>query len=208
VAKRQLKEYPNVALRPEETSGRIDFFDVFGRKNAVNIEIGSGRGTFLLNQAKVFPQIDFLGIEWASKYYKYAVDRMGRQKIGNVRIIRTEAAFFIADSIGGKTVECFHIYFPDPWPKRPHHKRRFICAENVAQMIRCLKKNGLINIATDHAEYFQWMQDVFESFTDKLKPVEFVRPAGAQSDELVGTNYERKYLKEKRPVYTIAFRKV
>jgi tRNA (guanine-N7-)-methyltransferase len=68
VAKRQLKEYPNVALRPEETSGRIDFFDVFGRKNAVNIEIGSGRGTFLLNQAKVFPQIDFLGIEWASKY--------------------------------------------------------------------------------------------------------------------------------------------
>jgi tRNA (guanine-N7-)-methyltransferase len=208
VAKRQLKEYPNVALRPEDINGRIDFFDVFGRKNAVNIEIGSGRGTFLLCQAKVFPQIDFLGIEWANKYYRYAVDRMGRQKIGNVRIIRTEAASFIADLIGGKTVECFHIYFPDPWPKRPHHKRRFICAENVAQMIRCLKKNGLINIATDHAEYFQWMQDVFESFTDKLKPVEFVRPAGAQSDELVGTNYERKYLEEKRPVYTIAFRKV
>jgi tRNA G46 methylase TrmB len=75
-------------------------------------------------------------------------------------------------------------------------------------MIRCLKKNGLINIATDHAEYYQWMQDVFEGFTDKLKVVEFVKPAGALDNELVGTNYERKYIKEKRSVFTLAFKKI
>jgi tRNA (guanine-N7-)-methyltransferase len=207
MAKRQLKEYSNVALRPEDVRGRIDFFNVFGRKDAVHIEIGSGRGTFLVNQAKVFPQVDFLGIEWANKYYRYAVDRMGRQKIGNVRIIRTEAASFIAGLVNDSTVECFHIYFPDPWPKKRHHRRRFVCAENVAQLIRCLESGGLINIATDHVEYFEQMQSVFENFKDRLRTVEFVRPAGANGDELAGTNYERKYRKEDKRIYTLAFRK-
>jgi tRNA (guanine-N7-)-methyltransferase len=207
VTKRQLKEYDSVALRPENIDGKVSFSDVFGRKNAVHIEIGSGKGTFLVNQAAVFPQINFLGIEWANKYYKYAVDRVGRKALGNVRIIRTEAALFIAKHIAGRTVECFHIYFPDPWPKKRHHKRRFICTENITQMIRCLKRNGLINIATDHAEYFKWMQQAFENFTRELRPVEFVRPAGANENELAGTNYERKYLKEKKEIFTLSFKK-
>jgi tRNA (guanine-N7-)-methyltransferase len=205
--KRQLKEYDSVVLRPEDIGGKVGFFDVFGRKNAVHIEIGSGRGTFLVNQAAVFPQINFLGVEWANRYYKYAVDRIGRKALENVRIIRTEAASFIAGHIGSGTVECFHIYFPDPWPKKRHHKRRFICKENVAQLIRCLKKNGLINITTDHADYFKWMQQVFEDFTNELRPVEFVRPAGANENELAGTNYERKYLKQKKAIYTLTFRR-
>ena len=75
-------------------------------------------------------------------------------------------------------------------------------------MIRCLKKRGLINIATDHAEYFEQMKKVFENFAKELKPVEFVRPAGAQDNELVGTNYERKYIKEKRNIFTLAFKKI
>jgi tRNA (guanine-N7-)-methyltransferase len=205
--KRQLKEYSSVALRPEDIDGKISFFDVFGRKKAVHIEIGSGKGTFLVNQAKVFPQINFLGIEWANKYYKYSVDRIGRKALGNVRIIRTEAASFIAERIGSRAVECFHIYFPDPWPKKRHHKRRFICAENVAQLIRCLRKNGLINIATDHTDYFKWIQQVFDGFTEKLLLVEFVKPAGANENELAGTNYERKYLKQKKAIYTLALRR-
>jgi len=208
MAKRQIKEYPNISLEIEDLSKKTDFSDVFGRSAPLHIEIGSGKGTFLVNQAVVFPQINFLGIEWANKYYKYTVDRIGRRAVGNVHIIRTEAALFLSEYIGNKTVDCFHIYFPDPWPKRSHHKRRFVCAENITQMIRCLKKNGLINIATDHAGYFQWMQDEFEGFAKKLKPIEFIKPVGAQNNELVGTNYERKYLKEKRNVFTLAFKKI
>jgi tRNA (guanine-N7-)-methyltransferase len=230
MAKKQLKEYPNIALRPEDIDGRIDFFNIFGRKNevhpvrdkagildgrrkrpvsnGVHIEIGSGKGTFLVNQAAALPDINFLGIEWANKYYKYAVDRMGRKKVGNVRLIRTEAASFVAEHIDDNSVKCFHIYFPDPWPKKRHHKRRFVCAKNIEQIIRCLKKGGLINIATDHAEYFEQMQKVFESFSEKLKPVEFIKPAGANENELVGTNYERKYIKEKRNIFTLAFKKI
>ena len=208
MAKKQLKEYPDIILRPENISGRIDFSDIFGRNLPVHIEIGSGKGTFLVNQAAALPGVNFLGIEWANKYYKYAVDRMGRKKMGNVRLIRTEAASFVAGHIDDNSVKCFHIYFPDPWPKKRHHKRRFVCAKNVEQMIRCLKKSGLINIATDHAEYFEQMKEAFEGFKQELKLVEFARPVGALENELVGTNYERKYIKEKRNIFTIAFKKI
>ncbi len=207
MAKKPLKDYPGIALKPENIKEKIDFSDIFGRSAPVHIEIGSGKGTFLVNQAAAMPDINFLGIEWANKYFRYAVDRMGRKKIGNVRLIRDEAASFVAEHIGDNSVKCFHIYFPDPWPKKRHHKRRFVCEKNVRQMIRCLKKGGIINVATDHAEYFEQMKKVFESFIKELKPVEFVKPAGAEENELVGTNYERKYIKEKRNIFTLAFKK-
>lgn len=208
MASRKLKEFEKIAINFEDIKDKINFLDVFGRKNAIHIEIGSGKGTFLVNQATTSCEVDFLGIEWANKYYRYAVDRMGRKGLTNVRLIRTEAASLLSNNITDESVDCFHIYFPDPWPKRSHHKRRFVCAQNVEQIVRCLKKGGLINIATDHKDYYQWMKDVFEAFVERLEPSEFVRPAGAKDDELVGTNYERKYIKEKRDIFTLAWRKI
>jgi len=207
MASRKLKEFEKIAIKVEDIRDRINFSDVFGRKTAVHIEIGSGKGTFLASQASTAPEVDFVGIEWANKYYRYAVDRIGRRGLTNVRLVRTEASSLLANNIADESVDCFHIYFPDPWPKRSHHKRRFICAQNAEQIIRCLKKGGLINIATDHKEYYQWMLNVFEGFAEKLQETEFVRPAGAKEDELVGTNYERKYIKEKRDIFTTAYRR-
>jgi tRNA (guanine-N7-)-methyltransferase len=206
--KKTLKEFANIALSATEIEGKIDFAGIFGRKAAVHIEVGSGKGTFLVNQATALPDVNFLGIEWANKYYKFAVDRIGRRGLGNVRVIRTEAALFIAENVGDETVDCFHIYFPDPWPKKRHHKRRFISTANVEQFYRCLKPAGVVNIATDHQEYFEWMGEVFAGFKDKFEKVDFIKPAGATEDECAGTNFERKYLKENRAIYTTAFRKI
>ncbi len=207
MAVRKLKDYENIALIFENLKDVLNFSDVFGRKNAVHIEIGSGKGTFLVSQAIACPEVDFIGIEWARKYYRYAVDRIGRKGLNNVRLIRTEAASFIEKNIADECVDCFHIYFPDPWPKRSHHKRRFICGKNIAQMIRCLKTAGRINIATDHKEYYEWMRNEFKPFEDKLQEADFIKPAGARENELVGTNYERKYIKENRNIFTLAFLK-
>jgi len=147
---RILSEYPEVILRPEEVERSADFTRIFGRTAPLHIEVGSGKGTFLLNQARAHPDIDFVGIEWARKYYRYAVDRMGRWGLKNVRLIRTDAAACIAANVGDQSVDCFHIYFPDPWPKKRHHKRRFINDANLRQMLRCLKSGGTIRMATDH----------------------------------------------------------
>lgn len=205
---RILRDYPSVALRPEDLDGKIDFTRIFSQPGPVHIEIGIGRATFLLNQAKAQPQTNFLGIEWASRYYRYSVDRIGRWALSNVRIIRTDAAGFLAKFVPDESVECFHIYFPDPWPKKRHHKRRFFCPANLEQLMRCLKTGGQIMIATDHAGYFEQIKGTLAAEDNRLEEVDFLPTADADQGEWVGTNFERKYLKEQRVIYTIAVRKV
>lgn len=202
-----LKDYPAVSLRQEDLSEKIDFTRIFGRSAPVHIEVGSGKGTFLLNQAKAQMDVNFLAVEWANKYYRYAVDRIGRWGLTNVRIIRTDAVDFISRFVPDDSIECFHIYFPDPWPKKRHHKRRFINSANLMQLMRCLKKGGLIKIATDHAEYFQQIQSVLSEQADKLEKIDFLAPDGINEGQCVGTNFERKYIRKQRPIYTIAAKK-
>ena len=205
MAKRKPKEYKNVALTLTDDARTLIIAPIFRRNAPLHVEIGSGKGAFILNEARARPDCDFLGIEWAKKYYLYTVDRIGRWNLQNVRIIRTDVASLIPE-FPDASVSAFHIYFPDPWPKKRHHKRRFINPQNTDQMIRCLRPGGLINVATDHPDYFDQIRRTFDAAiaAGKLLPADFVRSAAALPGESVGTNYERKYLKGGKPIYTIA----
>ncbi len=200
---RKLREYPEIALKIEQLDGPVDFSGVFGRSAPLHIEVGCGKGTFLLSQAQAFPEVNFLGIEKARKYYRFAVDRLGRWQVANVRMVRTDAAWFIRRHVAEESVDCYHFYFPDPWPKRRHHKRRFFCRENLEQIIRTLRIGGVVQVATDHFEYFEVIRGLFES-AEQLRPTDFVPAAGAGPGEVVGTNYERKYVKDRRAIHTVA----
>jgi tRNA (guanine-N7-)-methyltransferase len=200
---KKLKDYPEISIKPDSLQQKINFENIFGRSAPVQIEVGSGKATFLLAQSRAYPQTDFLGIEWASRYYRLAVDRLGRWGVKNVKLIRTDAAKFITEYVESDSVDCFHLYFPDPWHKRKHHKRRFINNTNFQQILRIVKPAGRIQIATDHEDYFQWMMKVIENFSDRVKQTDFIPAAGAEENELVGTNYERKF-KNKRPTRKIA----
>lgn len=205
---RTLKDYPSVALELRDFDGKIDFTKVFGRNAPLHIEIGSGKATFLVNQAKLLPRLNFLGIERARKYYRYAVDRIGRWSLTNVRLIRTDAAQFITNRIPDSSVECFHIYFPDPWPKKRHHKRRLLNPSNLEQLLRCLTPKGTITIATDHNDYFEYIEKLLTAQNNTLKKIKFLPTAASETGEWVGTNFERKYLKENKPIFTIAVKKI
>jgi tRNA (guanine-N7-)-methyltransferase len=98
----------------------------------------------------------------------------------------------------------FHFYFPDPWPKKRHIRRRFFNDVNTDQLIRCLKPAGTIRVATDFGEYFEQIKAVLASKADLLEQIDFLPNPGAQIGEWVGSNFERKYLKENRPIFTIA----
>jgi len=204
---RTLKDYPEISLKPENLDGKIDFVRLFGRPGPVHVEIGSGKGTFLVNEARNLPDDNFLGIEWAGRYYRYAVDRIGRWALTNVKIIRTDAAVFLAEHVPDGSVDCFHIYFPDPWHKKRHNKRRLICPANLENFIRCLKIGGQIRITTDHADYFEQMKTVLAGRSEELEEIDFAPPTGAMDGEYAGTNFERKYIKDQRPIYTIAMRR-
>jgi tRNA (guanine-N7-)-methyltransferase len=207
MVKRDLHEYPSVALRSEDLNGPIDFAQLFGRSAPVHIEIGTGKGTFILHEARARPEADFIGIEWSRPFYLFAVDRIGRWALPNVRITHMDANVLLSLYVPPESVDCLHIYFPDPWPKKSHLKKRTIQQCNMPHLIQCLKSGGEIRIATDHAEYFEQMERVIDLFGDVLERVEFTRPAGAREGELVGTNYERKYIPDKRTVRTLALRK-
>jgi len=204
---RVLKEYADVVVKLEDGEAKIDFTQIFGRSAPVHIEVGSGKGTFLVHQAQAQGDVNFLGIEWARKYYRYAVDRIGRRGLTNVRLLRTDAVTFLRDRVPAASVDCLHIYFPDPWPKKRHHKRRFLRQANMGALLACLQPGGEIRIATDHQEYFQQIQNVTAAYRTKLAEIEFPRPAGADEGEWTGTNYERKYLKDDRSIHTLALRK-
>jgi tRNA (guanine-N7-)-methyltransferase len=205
--KRIVHDYERVSVQAETLAAPLDLPGLFGRVAPVHVEIGSGKGTFLWAQARSHPECNFLGVEWANRYYRYAVDRMGRWGVTNVRLIRTDAADFVRQSLADETVDAFHVYFPDPWPKKRHHKRRFFQDQNVEQLWRALRSGGLVQFVTDHEPYCQAAREVLARQADRWQEVPFERPAGAAEGEIVGTNYERKYRVESRAIYALAVRK-
>ena len=189
----------------------MDLSELFGNDNPVHLEVGSGKGTFLVNQAQLHPQFNYLGIEWANKYYRHSIDRIRRWQLANVRILRTDARLFIKNYLSDTSVAAFHVYFPDPWPKKRHQKRRFFTPENLLEVARCLVTGGQLRTATDYAEYFEIMQHLLlhQGETAKLfEQQQFFPGPAAQQGEWVGTNFERKYIKQGRQIYTLAMRKI
>lgn len=201
----------DIAVDLDKCSENMDLQSLFRRSGPLHIEVGSGKGTFLLNQAKLYPHVNYLGIEWANKYYRYSVDRMRRWDISNVRILRTDARYFIGRYVADESIGVFHIYFPDPWPKKRHHKRRFFQPANIAAVHRILKRGGQLRTATDHDEYYEFMCEVMLEhpvISRQFRKVDFLPVESADEGEWVGSNFERKYIKEGRKFYTLAMEKV
>jgi tRNA (guanine-N7-)-methyltransferase len=191
-----------VGLEAEALSRPIDFAAMFGNSNPVELEIGMGKGTFLTEQSKARPDVNFFGIEYARWFWRYASDRMRRAGAKNVRTIRAEASFFLHEYVADASISVMHIYFPDPWPKARHHKRRLIQAPFVKEIERALVAGGRLQVVTDHKDYFEQIEPVLAA--SALRLIEYARPGSANQSEFVGTNFERKYRREGRPFYAIA----
>jgi tRNA (guanine-N7-)-methyltransferase len=124
------------------------------------IEIGSGKGTFLLQQAEIEPTTNFLGIEWAGEFYAYAADRVRRRReaglLRNVRLLNADATEFVRWRCPSAIVRVVHLYFSDPWPKSRHHKKRVVQHRFLADVWRVLAPGGELRIVTDHEDLWTW----------------------------------------------------
>ena len=183
-------------------AGHIDPNAFFPNPNRpLYLEIGSGKGTFLVQEAPHFPEVNWLGIEYAGEFFYYAADRVRRAGLTNVKMLHTDAAAFVHWRLPPRSVDVLHLYFPDPWPKRKHNRRRMIQDAFLEDCTRILKARGELRVATDHLDYWHWMEDHFARWTSAEAPFErlpFEKPLGAKEGELVGTNFERKYIAEGR----------
>ncbi len=173
----------------------------------LELEIGSGKGTFLVQQAALAPQINYLGLEYAHAFWKYAADRVRRRGLPNVRMLCIDAGEFVPWYCPDGLFRQVHVYFPDPWPKARHHKRRLIAEPFLRQLHRVLEPTGCVRIVTDHDDYFEWIELHANQVTDLFERQPFDKPAGAEDNEVVGTNFERKYRREGRPFHAMTLRK-
>jgi len=191
-----------VLLAESLSSGPVDLPAIFSNDRPVEAEIGTGKGTFLLARAAARPELNFLGLEQARAYCHYAADRVRRAGLDNVRMLRADAGHFFRVCLAEASVWRVHVYFPDPWPKRRHHRRRLIQAAFVEDVRRVLRLGGQFIVVTDHQGYFAQIQRVLLRARGFAR-VPFPRMADADG-ELVGTNFERKYIAQGRAFYWAA----
>jgi len=123
------------------------------------VEIGFGRGEFLLDLAIREPEQAFVGVELSAKRALKMARRLARQEIANVVLIEGRAEAVLADALRDASVGCFWLNFPDPWPKKRHHRRRFVQPDALRWIVRRLVPGGLLRIATDHPGYAEWIDE-------------------------------------------------
>jgi len=181
------------------SSGPLDLVELFSNDNPVEVEVGSGTGRFISSEALNRPDINFLGIELARTWARNAARRIQTTDARNVRIISVEAARFFRESVFDGTVTAVHIYFPDPWPKQRHAKRRLFTPDFVEDLIRILVSGGHIRFATDIRGYFIHVQRLFMVRSELVQKRD---DTGA-----VQTGYAQKFLDVGRPVFQTVFQK-
>ncbi|MFQ5767162.1 MAG: tRNA (guanosine(46)-N7)-methyltransferase TrmB, partial [Acidobacteriota bacterium] len=125
----------------------------FRSPDGAELEIGCGKGRFLIHSALTLPTRDFLGIERAHRFYRVALARTEKRGLQNLKLVRGDARELLAN-IPASSLRAVHVLFPDPWPKRRHRKRRLFREEFVQGVVRVLAEGGFLNLATDHTEYF------------------------------------------------------
>ena len=199
-------ELGGFGLTPEELTGPVTSASLFGNDAPLELEVGSGTGTLIVTESLARPRVNFVGIEFVRRYWRYAADRLRRNGCENARIVLAEAVTLIRDYLADDTLSAVHIYFPDPWPKTRHRARRFVQPSHIELIATKMRRGARLQIVTDHDKYFEQIQKVVHA--SSLRVVDFNTPAAADSEEMVGSNFERKYRREGRAFHAIAAERV
>jgi tRNA (guanine-N7-)-methyltransferase len=150
--------WPRYGLEPGE--GYVDFSELFGRTAPVVVEIGFGNGEALAESAAAEPGSDFVGIEVHQPGVGHLLRLLQARDIGNVRIVASDAVEWLQDQVPDASLAAVRIWFPDPWPKKRHHKRRLIQPGFVGLLARKMEKGGVLHLATDWVPYAEHMLEV------------------------------------------------
>ena len=141
----------------------LDLNQVFGRVAPKVLEIGFGMGHSLIKMAEVHPELDFLGVEVHRPGLGSVIAMAQEQALTNVRVIEGDAVIFLKERMADRSFDKIQIFFPDPWPKRKHHKRRLIQTSFVDLLCAKLKPGGVLHLATDWHDYAQQMMKVLSA---------------------------------------------
>ncbi len=177
----------------------------FGRKAPKIIEIGFGMGGATAQIAAAHPENDYLGIEVHTPGVGALMRRLEEESLSNVRIIQHDAVEVMNNMIAAESLDGIHIYFPDPWPKKRHHKRRLVQAPLVSLLASRLRPGGYLHLATDWQEYAEWMLEVLRGEPQLKNTASEYAP---KPDFRPETKFERRGLDLGHGVWDLLFRKI
>jgi tRNA (guanine-N7-)-methyltransferase len=189
----------DLVINPRDSGfHRLDLVQLFGNTHPVILEIGSGKGRFLIGTAMERPDANLIGIEKSLHYHRVIRDRVLKRHLTNVRLINHDAFLVLRDMIPDASIAELHVYFPDPWPRKREQKRRIIRAEVLKEFRRVLVEGGEGIYVTDHREYFEAAAPLVEAEFRAERRI-------PGPDDVPRTNYEAKYRAEGRPIYEVRF---
>ena len=184
----------------------LDFAKIFGNKQPVHLEIGSGRGEFITEIAILEPETNFLGLELKQKRIKTILKKLDPERHTNLRLLMVKVDDQMLKMIPSRSVERFYIFHPDPWPKKKHHKHRLIQTGFLQELNIVLEDGGEVLITTDHENYMRWIVKHFQQ--SGLFDLEHEEGFSREPFEgHIETHFEQKLKKKGYPPFYMRFRK-
>jgi tRNA (guanine-N7-)-methyltransferase len=155
------RHVPSRVIELDSLTDRLDFEKIFGRKAPLHVDLGCGDGSFLCALAQRTPDKNFLGIERLLDRVRSSARKA--VTLDNVRLLRVESSYAVRYLLSSESVETFYLLFPDPWPKRRHHRRRIVTPDFLRSIYAALQSDGSIYIATDDIDYFGKIKEIAKS---------------------------------------------
>lgn len=186
-----------VIVEAEDGLFEIDPAKIFRRTAPLEVEIGAGRGDFIIDRASKSPDRNFLAVELSGVVSRMLAVRCGSAEVANLRVVRMDARPLAALMLPARSVNAFHIYFPDPWPKERHRKHRLFTPDFAAGIARTLEPDGRLFVATDVSAYadaiFATLAAAGFRRVDEPVPGAYL------------TGFARKFIAIDKPVFSGAF---
>ena len=188
-------------FRPESWAAPLALAALFPRSQPAVVDVGCGKGRFLAGRARRFPEFNYLGIDRMADRLRRLDRRVSRTALPNVRLLRAEAWYAVRYLLPAASIRTVFLLFPDPWPKRRHHKHRLFGPEFMDALHRCLEPNGEFHVATDHLDYFETIRKLMAD-DRRFDPAAF-----ADLTDEERTDFELIFLSQGKPIGRCAFRK-
>ncbi len=179
---------------------------LFGQTADLEIEIGSGKGLFVLNESGRVPERNYLGNEIAKKYCRFAAYRLAKNERKNAHMLSGDGLKFFREFLPDECAVAVHVYFPDPWWKERHRRRRVIQPEVVKDIQRVLVPGGIFHFWTDVEQYFEETIGIMADNTDMSGPIAVPEPP-SEHDMDYRTHFERRMRKGDHDVFRAQFHK-
>jgi tRNA (guanine-N7-)-methyltransferase len=184
----------------------FDAAAIFGRDAPLEIEVGSGKGLFMASASAAYAERNFLGIEVAAKYARFAAAKLAKVQCENAVMLRGDGLRLFRELLPDACAAAVHVYFPDPWWKKRHKRRRVMNAAFLKDVERVLQPGGTLHFWTDVEEYFQTTLELIAAATTLGGPFD-VPPLDPEHDLDYRTHFERRMRLHDLDVYRAEFRK-